>query len=70
MTYRILSFDGGGVRGILPLVLLSHIQAKIPDFISQTNLFAGTSVGGLNALALAQDKDINQLLPVFEETVN
>ncbi len=52
-TWRILSIDGGGIRGIIPAVLLEQIEygtglqiAELFDFI------AGTSSGAITALAL------------------
>jgi len=51
--YRILSLDGGGIRGVLTLMLLRRIEANRPGFLSSVDLFAGTSVGGILALALA-----------------
>ncbi len=53
--YRILSFDGGGLRGLLSLDLLIRIAAKTKnaEWYDEARLFAGTSTGGLIALALA-----------------
>lgn len=55
MTYRILSIDGGGVRGILALRLLQRLAAESnrPNFMDQIDLFAGTSTGGIIALGMA-----------------
>ncbi|KAK6354320.1 hypothetical protein TWF730_008727 [Orbilia blumenaviensis] len=52
---RILSLDGGGVRGIIQLIILqrleSHIGLGLPigDFF---DLIVGTSTGGITALSL------------------
>lgn len=53
-TWRILSIDGGGIRGIIPAVLLEQMEygtgkqiAEIFDFI------VGTSSGAITALALS-----------------
>ena len=54
--FRILSVDGGGIRGILPAAILSefecrHLQGQaIGDYF---DLIAGTSTGGIIALGLA-----------------
>ncbi|RMG94197.1 MAG: hypothetical protein D6706_14185 [Chloroflexi bacterium] len=53
MTYRILSIDGGGIRGLLVAVLLERLEASHPGFLAQIDLFAGTSTGGILALGLA-----------------
>ncbi|WP_297923230.1 patatin-like phospholipase family protein [Metallibacterium sp.] len=51
-TYRILSFDGGGLRGVVTAVLLQRLQAMRPDLLANVALMAGTSTGGLIALGL------------------
>lgn len=52
MNYRILTFDGGGMRGVVSLALLQRLQAEV-DVLSPVDLFGGTSTGGLIALGLA-----------------
>ena len=52
---RILSIDGGGVRGIISLNILDAIEQKLGGVIPISELFdlvGGTSVGGLAALGL------------------
>ncbi len=50
---RILSIDGGGIRGILPAMVLADIERRTGKPIWQLfDLIAGTSTGGLMALAL------------------
>ena len=46
--YRILSFDGGGIRGLLSTVLIRRLVAEstVSDLIGQADMFAGTSTGG------------------------
>ena len=52
--YRILSLDGGGVKGLAQLTILSHIEKKCFDVpvIHLFDLVVGTSIGGLIALTL------------------
>lgn len=52
-NYRILSLDGGGIRGLLTTVLLARLEEAQPGFLAQIDLFAGTSTGGILALGLA-----------------
>lgn len=51
--YRILSIDGGGVKGVFALRILQRLLEKCPHLISECDLLAGTSTGGLVALILA-----------------
>ena len=55
----ILSIDGGGMRGVIPAVILNNIATLLEELgdrrplYSHFDLIAGTSTGGLLALALA-----------------
>ena len=51
--FRILSLDGGGVRGVLTAVILGRILKEVPSFLDNVDLIAGTSTGGLMGLMLA-----------------
>jgi uncharacterized protein len=55
--FRILSLDGGGIRGILTAVLLDRLQKEYPALLNvrpdAITLIAGTSTGGILALGLA-----------------
>lgn len=69
---RILSIDGGGIRGILPAVVLLHLEKALQKESGRPNahladyfdLIAGTSTGGiLTALYLLPDpSDASHLL--------
>ena len=58
---RILAIDGGGVRGVVPIEVLSRLEEKLgarvgrPDFrlADHFDLVAGTSVGAIIASAVA-----------------
>lgn len=54
--YKILSLDGGGIRGIIPAMLLAHVEKVTDRPIHELfDLIAGTSTGGILALALTRD---------------
>src|SRR5271170_6477506 len=54
-TWRILSIDGGGTRGIIPATILASIEERTGKPISQLfDLIAGTSTGGILALGLTK----------------
>lgn len=51
--YRILSIDGGGIRGIIPAMVLSKIEEITKKPICKMfDMIAGTSTGGIIALGL------------------
>ena len=56
-NFRILSFDGGGIRGVLTAVLLDRLLAEYPALLQDRpdtiTMFAGTSTGGILALGMA-----------------
>ena len=52
--FRILSIDGGGVRGLLVAVLLQQLDERVPGWRDRADLLAGTSTGGIIALGLAK----------------
>lgn len=52
---RILSLDGGGIRGIIPALVLAELERRTGRPIArQFDLIAGTSTGGILALGLAR----------------
>jgi uncharacterized protein len=54
-VYRVLSLDGGGIRGLVTATLLERLskQPELQGFFDSIDLIAGTSSGGLIALAMA-----------------
>ncbi len=52
-TYRIASFDGGGIRGLLSSTIAQRLEIANPGCITTADMLAGTSTGGIIALALA-----------------
>lgn len=52
--FRILTLDGGGVRGIVPLVWMERLEEHLGGTIhAHIDLIAGTSVGAVMGCALA-----------------
>ncbi|KYP10918.1 MAG: patatin [Limnobacter sp. CACIAM 66H1] len=53
---RILSIDGGGIRGLIPALILAEIEQKTGKAISASfDLMAGTSTGAIIALGISKD---------------
>lgn len=76
---RILSIDGGGIRGILPGMLLSSLEKRLGDITGDHktriadhfDLLAGTSTGGiLTCLYLCPDKATGRPRFTAEEAVD
>jgi uncharacterized protein len=52
-SVKVLAIDGGGIRGIIPAVILSEIQKRVgTDLYNCFDLIAGTSTGGIIALGI------------------
>lgn len=64
-TYRILAFDGGGVRGALTAALLQRLADEFPSLLATTDLFAGTSAGSFLALGLASGHSPAEVANLF-----
>lgn len=65
--YKIVTFDGGGILGLLPAVLLERLTAAMPGWLDKADMFAGTSTGGLIALGLAKGLQPLDLRRLYEE---
>ena len=72
---RILSIDGGGIRGIIPAMVLAELERRAQRPICRLfDLVAGTSTGGILALALTKPNDRGepaftaaQLIELYEQ---
>lgn len=52
---RVLSIDGGGIRGIIPAMVVAHIERKLGKPAHELfDLLVGTSTGGILALGLSR----------------
>lgn len=63
--YRILSCDGGGVRGIISVRLLQRLLKTQPDLLDRVDLFAGTSTGAIIGVGLANGMTIDQIFDLY-----
>jgi patatin-like phospholipase/acyl hydrolase len=53
MSFRVLSIDGGGIRGIIPALILAELEHRAGKPIAKLfDLVAGTSTGGILAVGL------------------
>lgn len=65
--FRILSFDGGGARGLLSLMLLHKLEKQVPGWIDRSDLIAGTSTGAIIAIGLAAGATPIELIQLYDQ---
>lgn len=68
--FRILSIDGGGIRGILPAAILTELETRYTNGRSAGDYFdliAGTSTGGIIALALSRGMNAKTILDIYTQ---
>ena len=64
---RILSIDGGGVRGIIPAVLLAALERQTGRPARDTfDFVAGTSSGAVMTAGIAAGIPAEQMVSLFE----
>jgi patatin-like phospholipase/acyl hydrolase len=65
--YRVVSIDGGGIRGLVTTILLQRIVATpgLEHFLDSIDLIAGTSTGGVLALGIAHQLELNRIRNVY-----
>ena len=65
---KILSIDGGGVRGLIPALILDAISNELNNksLINSFDLIAGTSTGALIAILLNTNKRTNLIVDLYE----
>ena len=72
---RILSLDGGGIRGVFSLEILLHMQQLLRDSYGRPDLvladhfdmFAGTSTGAIIATCLCWGMTVEAVLDLYEK---
>lgn len=66
-SYKVLSIDGGGIYGVLTVQILVRLNLLFPEFLNKVELFAGTSIGGIIALGLANGTSPEEIKNIFLE---
>jgi len=60
-TVKVLSIDGGGIRGIIPAIILGALQKRLGRNLYEVfDLIAGTSTGGIIALGIGTTANSGQ----------
>jgi hypothetical protein len=65
---RVLSIDGGGIKGVFPAAFLAEIERDLPEPLWRYfDLIVGTSTGGILTLGLGLGFRAQDLLGFYEE---
>ena len=65
--FRILSLDGGGIRGLYSAKMLKRIEDECGvDFYDDFDLIIGTSTGSILAGSIVTKKPINEVISLYE----
>ncbi|GAA6623564.1 patatin-like phospholipase family protein [Scytonema sp. NUACC26] len=66
MPFRILSLDGGGIRGIVAATMLASIEKQISQPLNEYfHLIAGTSTGSILAAAIAKGLKSEDIIDMY-----
>ena len=66
--YRILTMDGGGVRGIIPLIWLERLEQHIgaPAY-THFDMVAGTSIGAIIGCAISSGMRASEIIAIWKD---
>lgn len=68
MPFRILSLDGGGVRGIISARILAAIEKQINQPLNKYfGLITGTSTGAILAAAIATGRSSEEIVQLYKQ---
>jgi patatin-like phospholipase/acyl hydrolase len=71
MTFKILSLDGGGMRGIISARILQEIERQVQEKEGKAlheyfDLIAGTSTGSILTAGIATGKTSQELIDLYK----
>lgn len=64
--FKILSIDGGGIKGLYSATVLRHLEEKYGVISDYFDMICGTSTGGLIALALSLKIPASEICNLYE----
>ncbi|MBW4645123.1 MAG: patatin-like phospholipase family protein [Goleter apudmare HA4340-LM2] len=68
MSFRILSLDGGGIRGVVAATMLAAIEQRINQPLNEYfDLIAGTSTGSILAGAIAIGRSSQEIVDLYKQ---
>jgi predicted acylesterase/phospholipase RssA len=67
-TYRVLSLDGGGIRGLLTAIWLRDLRQRLGSPLrDHFHLIAGTSTGSILACAVASGREPDEIIALYRD---
>lgn len=66
IPFKILSIDGGGIKGLYSSTVLQHLEQKYGPISDYFDMICGTSTGGLIALGLALKIPASEISNMYE----
>jgi hypothetical protein len=67
ILHRVLSFDGGGIRGLYHAKLLERLKASGLDVAAHADIVTGTSTGAIVAAAIAVGKQPEDITALYTD---
>jgi uncharacterized protein len=68
LVRRILSIDGGGIKGVFPAAFLAGLEEKLDlPIVDYFDLIVGTSTGGIIALGLGMGLPAKEILQFYQQ---
>ena len=64
--FKILSIDGGGIKGLYSAVILAYLEEKYGPLYQYFQMLCGTSTGGIIALALSIGVPAKKIVQFYE----
>lgn len=65
--FKILSIDGGGIKGLYSATILEHLEQRFGPLSGYFDMICGTSTGGLIALCLALKIPAKDISKIYED---
>lgn len=65
--FKILSIDGGGIKGLYSAIILADFEEKFGKMSDHFNLICGTSTGGIIALALSAGIPAKKIVNLYKK---
>lgn len=68
-TFKILSIDGGGIKGLASLYMLRNIEkqyCKGKPIVNYFDMICGTSTGSIIAMGLSTGKSVDEMIEKYE----